>query len=79
MAPLHILTMNPHAAANTIAALLDVDMEVAFRLDCQGKMSLDYARDYDVGGLVAMVNGLCNHRYAAFKSSLKRRRIEQFD
>ena len=63
--PLHMLSMNPHALADTIAALLDVNVEVAFRLDNQGKMSMDYARDYNVGGLVAMVNGLCNYRHAA--------------
>ena len=76
MTPLHMLSMNPHAPADTIAALLNVDMEVAFCLDNQGKMSLDYARDYNVGGLIAMINGLCNHRHAAFKCTLKRRRIE---
>ena len=31
--PPHMLSMNPHAPADTIAALLDVDMEVAFCLD----------------------------------------------
>ena len=65
MTPLHMLTMNPHAPAETIAALLNVNMEVAFCVDSQGKMSLDYARDYNVGGLVGMINGLCNHRHAA--------------
>ena len=58
------VSMNPHAPAETIAALLDVNMEVAFRLDKQGKILLDYARDYNVGGLVGMINGLCNHRHA---------------
>ena len=65
MTPLHMLSMNPHAPADTIAALLDVDVEVAFCLDNQGKMSMDYAREYNVGGLVGIVNGLCNHRHAA--------------
>ena len=65
MTPLHMLSMNPHSPADEISALLDVDMEVAFRLDNQGKFSLDYARDCNVGGLVALVNGLCNHRNAA--------------
>jgi hypothetical protein len=64
MTPLHMLSMNPHAPAVTISALLDVNMEAAFRLDNQRKVSLDYAREYNVGGLVAMVNGLCNHRHA---------------
>ena len=52
-------------SSETIAALLNVNMAVAFRLDNQGKMSLEYARDYNVGGLVGMINGLCNHRHAA--------------
>ena len=60
-----MLSMNPHAPADVIAALLNVNMEVVFRLDNQGKISLDYARDYNVGGLVALVSGLCNHRNAA--------------
>ena len=65
MTPLHMLSMNPHAPADTIAALLDVNMEVAFCLDNQGKMSMDYAaREYNVGGLVGMINGLCNHRHS---------------
>eukprot|EP00554_Chaetoceros_debilis_P008716 CAMPEP_0194100150 /NCGR_PEP_ID=MMETSP0150-20130528/1122_1 /TAXON_ID=122233 /ORGANISM="Chaetoceros debilis, Strain MM31A-1" /LENGTH=270 /DNA_ID=CAMNT_0038786479 /DNA_START=129 /DNA_END=938 /DNA_ORIENTATION=- len=53
MTPLHMLSMNPHAPADAIAALLDVNVEVAFCLDHEGKISLDYARDYNVGGLVA--------------------------
>jgi len=65
MTPLHMLSMNPHSPADAIAALLDVDVEAVFCLDGQGKISLDYARDYNVGGLVALVNGLCNHRNAA--------------
>ena len=65
MTPLHMLSMNPHAPADTIAALLNVNFEVAFRVDNQGKTSLDRARDCDVGGLVGMVNGICNHRHAA--------------
>eukprot|EP00554_Chaetoceros_debilis_P015942 CAMPEP_0194125528 /NCGR_PEP_ID=MMETSP0150-20130528/59510_1 /TAXON_ID=122233 /ORGANISM="Chaetoceros debilis, Strain MM31A-1" /LENGTH=693 /DNA_ID=CAMNT_0038819339 /DNA_START=83 /DNA_END=2167 /DNA_ORIENTATION=- len=56
MTPLHMLSMNPHSPADAIAALLDVDMEVVFRLDNQGKISLDYARDYNVGGLNLRVN-----------------------
>eukprot|EP01083_Nonionella_stella_P094818 266141_1 len=65
MTPLHMLSMNPHAPADSLATLLDFDMEVAFRLDNKVKMSLDYVRDSNVGGLVGMVNGLCNHRHAA--------------
>ena len=45
MTPLHMLSMNPHASADAMTALLDVDMEVVFRLDNQGKISLDHARN----------------------------------
>ena len=65
MTPLHMLSMNPHSPSDAIAALLDVDVEAIFRLDHQGNIPLDYARDYNVGGLVALVSGLCNHRNAA--------------
>ena len=76
--PLHMLSMNPHAPADAIAALLDVNMEVAFCLDNQGKMSMDYARDYNVGGLVGIVNGLCIDM-RQIENTLKRKRIEEFD
>ena len=88
MTPLHMLSMNPYAPADAVAALLEVNVETAFSLDNEGKIPLDYARDYNVGGLVAMISALCNHRNSAsraqvgwtdshqFISSLKRRRIE---
>ena len=62
MTPLHILTTNPHSPADSIAALLDSNMEAVFSLDNQQKTPLDYARDYNVGGLVGMIVGLCNYR-----------------
>jgi len=65
MNPLHMLSMNPHAPSDAIAALLDVKADNAFGLDNQGKMPLDYARDYNVNGLIAMIKGLCNHRHGA--------------
>ena len=65
MNSLHMLSMNLHAPADAIAGLVDANVEVAFRLDNQGKMALDYTRYYNVGGLVAMINGLCNHRHAS--------------
>ena len=85
MTPLHMLSMNPYAPADAVAALLEVNVETAFSLDNEGKIPLDYARDYNVGGLVAMISALCNHRNSAsrvevdshqFISSSKRRRIE---
>ena len=50
---MHLLTMNPHAPVETIAALLDSNMEVVFRFDNhQEKSPLDYAREYNVAELV---------------------------
>ena len=63
MTPLHVLSMNPHTPPDAIAALLDVNIEAASRLDNHGKLSLDYVRYYNVGGLVGMINGLCNHKH----------------
>uniref|UniRef100_A0A7S3Q5N8 Uncharacterized protein n=1 Tax=Chaetoceros debilis TaxID=122233 RepID=A0A7S3Q5N8_9STRA len=64
MNPLQMLSINPHAPAVSIAALLNANVEAAFRLDNGGNMSLDYAREYNVDGLVEMINGLCNHRHS---------------
>eukprot|EP00554_Chaetoceros_debilis_P009836 CAMPEP_0194105466 /NCGR_PEP_ID=MMETSP0150-20130528/5666_1 /TAXON_ID=122233 /ORGANISM="Chaetoceros debilis, Strain MM31A-1" /LENGTH=280 /DNA_ID=CAMNT_0038793347 /DNA_START=311 /DNA_END=1153 /DNA_ORIENTATION=+ len=64
MTPLHMLSMNPHAPADAAAVLLNVNMEVAFRMDNQGKTPIDYARDYNVGGLIVMIGSLCNHRHS---------------
>ena len=59
MTPLHMLTMNPHASADTITSLLDSNMEASFCSDNQKKAQLDYERDYNFGGLLAMITGLC--------------------
>ena len=64
MTPLHMLSMNPYSPSESIAALLNVNVEVAFHLDNEGKMPLDYAREYNVGGLVAIISGLCYHRHS---------------
>ena len=45
MTPLHMLSMNSHAPAGTMSVLLDVNVEFAFCLDNERKISLDYARD----------------------------------
>ena len=65
MTPLHMLSMNPHAPADAAAVLLNVNMAVAFRMDNQGKTPIDYARDYNVGGLIVMIGSLCNHRHSS--------------
>jgi len=62
MTPLHMLSMNPQAPPDSIAALLDSNMDAVFCFDKKQKTPLDYARDYNVGGLVGMVAGLCIHR-----------------
>ena len=62
MTSLHMISMHPHAPTDTITALLNFNIEAVFCLDEQQKTPLDYARDYNVGGLVGMINGLCNHR-----------------
>ena len=62
MRPLHMLSMNPYAPAETIAALLDCNMEAASSLDNEQKTPLEYTRNFNVDGLAGMVNGLCNHR-----------------
>jgi len=62
MTPLHILSMNPNAPADAIAALFNSNIQTVFCADNQQKTPLDYARDYNVGGLIRIMNGLCNHR-----------------
>lgn len=62
MTPLHMLAMNPYASTDAIASLFNSNMQAVFCLDNQQKTPLDYARDYNVGGLVGIINGLCNHR-----------------
>ena len=39
MTPLHILLMNPHAPGESVAALLDDNMDVTFCLDSQGSVA----------------------------------------
>ena len=57
-----MLSMNPHAPADAIAALFNSNMDAIFCADNQQKTPLEYARDYNVGGLVGMITSLCNHR-----------------
>eukprot|EP01083_Nonionella_stella_P032298 88396_1 len=84
MTPLHMLAMNPHAPGDAITALLESNVEAVFSLDSELKTPLDYARSYNVGGLVGMIVGLCNRRNSSISdergakngSAVKRRRIE---
>lgn len=62
MTPLHMLSINPYGPADSIAALLASNMEAVFCSDNEDNTPLEYARDYNVGGLVAMIEVLCNHR-----------------
>ena len=75
MTTLHILTRNPLAPPETITALLDVNVEVAFCFDNWEKIPLEYARDYKIGGLIGMISGVCNPRYA---NTWKRRGTDNF-
>uniref|UniRef100_A0A7S3Q5T2 Leucine-rich repeat domain-containing protein n=1 Tax=Chaetoceros debilis TaxID=122233 RepID=A0A7S3Q5T2_9STRA len=65
MTPLHILAMNPYASADTIAALHISNTQAALSADNQGKTTLEYARDNNVGGMVEILMELCNHKNAA--------------
>lgn len=51
-----MLSINPHAPADSIAALLNSNMAN------QQKTPPDYARDYNGSGLVGIISGLCNHK-----------------
>lgn len=64
MTPLHILAMNPFAPPETMSAIFESNVETAFYLDYRQNTPLDYARDYNVGGLVGMIAALCRHRNA---------------
>eukprot|EP01083_Nonionella_stella_P094821 266144_1 len=60
--PLHVLARNPFVPAHVIAALLELKMDDAFCPDNEGLSPLDYAKEYNVDGLVKMIAVLCNHR-----------------
>jgi len=59
---LHALVMNYFAPADAIATLLNLKMENVFCLDNTGKTPLDYAREYNVEGLISMIVVLFNRR-----------------
>ena len=42
--------------------ICDANTEAVFCIDNQQKTALEYAREYNVGGLVAMMTDLCNHK-----------------
>ena len=62
MTPLHMLTMNPHAPADAIAALFNANKEAIFCTNYHEKTPLEYATDHNVCGLIEIVNNLCSHR-----------------
>ena len=72
MNPLHMLTMTPHAPADTISALVDSNTVAVFCLDNKEQSPLEYARDCYVGGLVGMIVGLCNQRNSSILVESKR-------
>ena len=65
MTPLHMMSMNPYAPAVAIGALLNSNVESALCVDNQQRTPLEYGRDYNVDGLVAMISHLCNHRHGS--------------
>ena len=76
ISPLHMLSMNPKAPADTIAALSDFGMEVFFCLNNRQKTPLEHARDYNVGGLIGMINCFHNYRKSCNENTTKRKRFE---
>ena len=71
-----------------IAALFNSNIQTVFCADNQQKNLLEYARDYNVGGLIQIINGLCNHRNSSLllvesdntnnENATKRRKLENF-
>ena len=84
MSLLHMIAMNPHAPVDTIAALFDSNMDDVFCSNYQVKTPLEYARYYNVGGLIGMIAGLCNYKNSSIlierdiyhEIVAKRRKIE---
>ncbi len=62
MTPLHILTMNPHATLGAIIACYDINPNAAITEDSDFTTPMDYAREYNVQGLIAMVSLLSVER-----------------
>lgn len=60
MTPLHMISLNPFAPADVIAGtLLQAGIGNVFKRDNQGNIPLDYARQYNVTGLLKMIEALC--------------------
>jgi hypothetical protein len=59
--PLHILSMNPHAPADAILALLKANINAATVRDHEGKTPLYYALRYNPCAFVRMYSYLCEH------------------
>lgn len=58
MSALHILTLNPHASAEAILSCFDANESAVFDEDDEGYTPLDYARQYNVQGLLALLESL---------------------
>ena len=80
MTPLHMLTMNPHAPADAIAALFNSNMYAIF---CAAKDSLRICKILQCWGLVGMITSFCNYRNSSIlvksdtdqENTSKRRRL----
>ncbi len=62
MTPMHIIALNPHADLGSIHTCLEADMSAAFVSDNRNKTPLDYLREYNMPGLVSVIQTLCHHR-----------------
>lgn len=71
MTPLHMLSMNPNAPADAIASLLNANIETSVYLDATNRTPLDFARAYNVDGLVAMISVLCLHKNSTMPGSVQ--------
>ncbi len=58
MTPLHILACNPDASSDAIASCFLIYPNAAIAIDNQGLTPIDYARKYNVQGLLALTKAL---------------------
>jgi len=60
MTPLHMLAVNPHAPVDALAGnIFHANMDAAVVPDNHGHTPLDYAKQYNVPGLLKMIEALC--------------------
>ena len=63
MTPLHLLAMNPYASPDIMSGIIVVtNMSAALSGESKGITPIDCARQYNVPGLLKMIEALCLHR-----------------